>query len=752
MNTGKRQTAQEIKVHKLLKSLSNTPLYSAEKKYMLGKCAEWLCKALDAKVSFDDDFFSFLESMIGNLRPFILVLIEETEKRCKKNTALTAFKESCDYILDNDYNLRASLDNLANKYPFLKGIVEEIIRAICADLMRTAPADYGQFYRARQQLCQLFGISQEAGRICEFIYFLETFSDVERYFEDNLKVHRYDQQRLFAHILGLNPSQVRSTMKGLCSSGLIRVDHRYDLRLQEGIADFWGDKKVDLKTLFCRPLEGKAIPLENFALQKSTIEYVKTLLERTDDAPVHILLYGPSGTGKTSFARSLARECGLRAWSVTSRDTDKDDNRRASLTACLNMASKYPGAFVLVDEAERILDTARAVGIETKDKAWLNDFLEQRGRRIIWITNDIAHIDQAVRRRFSFSIYFERLGNRERRTIWRQILTQHRVKSRITEDTLEYFIREYPVAPAIMEKAVVQAKMRQVKIPQMSFDDHSFTKDVECFIQAYTTLRRNGAKPRIKPQAVSDFSLEGVCIEGSVHDLLASCRRVDNEIRAARVIEEINPGCATMLFYGPPGTGKTALARYIAKTLDRECIIKRASDLLSMWVGQTEQFIADAFRTAEREGAVLVFDEADSFIYSRDIAQQAWESTQVNEFLTALEECRCFCVCTTNRRENLDAAAMRRFAHKLPFGYAKPPQVKSLYMKLLQPLCNAALSKECERDLLRLECLTPGDFHAVRSQYRSSFGGDAPAHETLIDALKKEQTLKVEKREHRIGF
>jgi SpoVK/Ycf46/Vps4 family AAA+-type ATPase len=114
----------------------------------------------------------------------------------------------------------------------------------------------------------------------------------------------------------------------------------------------------------------------------------------------------------------------------------------------------------------------------------------------------------------------------------------------------------------------------------------------------------------------------------------------------------VRPGAGTMLFYGPPGTGKTALARYIAEVLERECIVKPVSELQSMWVGETEKNIARAFQQAEADGAVLVFDGADSFIYTRDTAQQSWETSQVNEFLTCLEECRGFCICTTNRREH----------------------------------------------------------------------------------------------------
>ena len=123
----------------------------------------------------------------------------------------------------------------------------------------------------------------------------------------------------------------------------------------------------------------------------------------------------------------------------------------------------------------------------------------------------------------------------------------------------------------------------------------------------------------------------------------------------------------------------------------------------------------------------------------------------VNEFLTALEECRTFCICTTNRREILDAAAMRRFSHKIAFGYAKPAQVRAMYASLLAPLCQGPLPAELEKEMLDCATLTPGDFHAVRSQYDNFFADEQVVdHKTLVAALRKEQKLKTEKR--RIGF
>ena len=64
---------------------------------------------------------------------------------------------------------------------------------------------------------------------------------------------------------------------------------------------------------------------------------------------------------------------------------------------------------------------------------------------------------------------------------------------------------------------------------------------------------------------------------------------------------------------------------------------KKCSDLLSMWVGGTEKNIAAAFEEGKENQAVLILDEADSFLQDRSNAVRSWEVTQVNEMLTQME-------------------------------------------------------------------------------------------------------------------
>ncbi|MDL2216472.1 AAA family ATPase [Desulfovibrio sp. OttesenSCG-928-M14] len=711
--------------------------------YAQAKTADWLLKSLEQAATWDSYLFECLQWIVGDLRRPLQAVQKEAKKITGKSGIVPARKAAKDALARPQDRLASEFEELYEEHPCLQGIITGIVERECLAVQKLCATPVAPYSSALSRLKQTFGLSKDCQRLCEFVFINQNFSAVEGYFEDRLEVQQYGNRRILAQMLDMKPVRLQICRSELLKCALLDADYSNRLRLKDSLLQFWETDVSGMKELFSRPLSGDALPLESFHVAQDDVAHVRKLMEQDSKKSVHILLYGPSGTGKSTFAYSLAQACGVKAWVVNSREDDGDGDRRASLTACMHVAAKHKGAFVLVDEAERLLDTDMYFGRQTKDKAWLNDFLERPGQRILWITNHVEHIDPAVRRRFSFSIHFDKLGIRERADIWRKVLAKNRIPKRISDEQINALAKNYQVEAAVIHSAVSQAK-------NIYKGKDKFVKALERVLASQITLQRNGRKQRIKPQAVSDFTLDGVCLEGSAADLVEKCRRVDDALRENTAVRN---GCAAMLFYGPPGTGKTALARYLAKELDRECMVKRASDLLSPFVGVAEQNVAKAFRMAERERAVLVIDEADTFLYSRDTAQRSWETSLVNEFLTALEECRGFCICTTNRRESLDAAAMRRFSHKVAFTYAGREQVLALYASLLTPICADSLPPQLERELSALNRLTPGDFHAVRSQYDPLFVDAAKvSHKIFIDALAKEQSLKVEQQTRRIGF
>jgi AAA+ superfamily predicted ATPase len=172
-----------------------------------------------------------------------------------------------------------------------------------------------------------------------------------------------------------------------------------------------------------------------------------------------------------------------------------------------------------------------------------------------------------------------------------------------------------------------------------------------------------------------------------------------------------------LLFYGPPGAGKTEMARHIGQRLAREIHFKRFSELQSKYVGEGERNIRHAFNRAQDQKTILVIDEVDSVLFSRSRARHSWEISFTNEFLTAMERFRGLLICTTNRIRDLDPAALRRFTHKVNFGYLCPNGNEIFFNKILAPLLRGSLTPALRQRLAAIKCLTPGDFKTVRDQY-----------------------------------
>jgi len=188
----------------------------------------------------------------------------------------------------------------------------------------------------------------------------------------------------------------------------------------------------------------------------------------------------------------------------------------------------------------------------------------------------------------------------------------------------------------------------------------------------------------------------------------------------------------SLCLFGPPGTGKSALVRLIAEELGLEVVQKRASDLISKWVGESDANIAQAFRQAEQDRHFLVFDEADSLLDDRSSASRGWEVSQVNEMLTWMERHPYPFACTTNLMERLDKAALRRFTFKIKLDYLTPAQIANAFDRFFR--------QSAPTETLQLANLAPGDFAVVQNRLR--FLTDAPTPTQISDMLRQEYAVK----------
>lgn len=467
-----------------------------------------------------------------------------------------------------------------------------------------------------------------------------------------------------------------------------------------------------------KPISDGKLSIKDFSYI-SDIPYISDIIKNgwNGEKGINILLYGVPGTGKTELCKALAKDLGAILYSTGSRTNIFDSKRSTGCDKVRDIelinesipVDKKP--LILVDEAEDIF--YRDDINDGISKANLNETLENTKYPVLWTTNN-AYIDPAFRRRFTYAICFDNIPRAKRKEIIEEICKKEDfiITNRVMNNMLDNNV-DFGTASTVIHTA---------KLNKGSEDE--ILKHLEQQVRLYLTTYHEAQN--------SNGNIFDPKLTNTDIDLINLCEKIKQTGRYN----------FTICSYGAPGTGKSAYAEYLAEQLNMPIIKKKASDLLSMWVGGTEQNIAKAFKEAKDSKAVLVFDEADSLLQDRRNAHASWEVTQVNEMLVQMENHPYPFICTTNLYDKLDQASLRRFTFKIGYKYMTDNQIKLALKHFFNIDTNV--------ENFHLSTCTAGDFMNIKNQV--DFLG-VKDYDTIIEMLRKEQENKNDdKPKTKIGF
>jgi len=508
----------------------------------------------------------------------------------------------------------------------------------------------------------------------------------------------------------------------------------------------------DLMAVFTRPARRSELAPDDFSFVAVDQQMMTSLLRNAvarKEPGVNVLLYGPPGTGKTELAKVAAQAAGLELYEVEHADRDGNSlsgrDRYRSLQISQVFLKGSTNVALLFDEVEDVFppistDAAQLIArMDTGDgaalsgsvsgKAWVNQILETNPVPVIWITNRIEQIDPAFRRRFQYHLELKSPPPGAREALVSRALAGVAVGDGFAAKLAE----RKGLTPAQIRTAVKFAKLA---------GDASAETGLETLIERQLVnadkALGNATAERGARRVVTHYDL------GLVN--------TESRFEVPKIVEALRrKSYGTLCFYGPPGTGKTALAEHIAKALDCPLMIRQASDIMSKYVGETEQNMAKMFEEAQTENAVLLLDEADSFLRNRRLAERNYEISEVNEMLQGMERFSGVFICTTNLFHELDEAALRRFTFKVQFKPLTAPQRERMFVAEALDGDASRMTAEQRNRLAQLTSLAPGDYASVKRQ--TDVLGEVFEPDEFLSQLEAEHRVKPEVRQQRgMGF
>ena len=378
-----------------------------------------------------------------------------------------------------------------------------------------------------------------------------------------------------------------------------------------------------------------------------------------------IQLSGDVGAEKVTIAAATCAVLGARLSLMYADAIPADPHAMASLARLWEREARLSGCVLLVDLGE--LELADA----TRNATVLR-FLELLHAPVILAGRERRRLP----RRAVLSYEVERPSSAEQADAWRAALGSHAAPLNGTIDRLVAQFR-------LGEQAITASALEAVRC----------SPDPALLPEAVWSACRMQARPRLEDLA------QRIAPHAGWDDLVlpegqrAILRDITAQVRQRATVYECwgfgRPGSRGLgisaLFAGASGTGKTTAAEVLATELQLDLYRIDLSAVVSKYIGETEKNLRRLFDAAEEGGAILLFDEADALFGKRSDVKDShdrYANIEVSYLLQRMESYRGLAILTSNLKNALDSAFLRRIRFVVQFPFPDPAQRAEIWRRV----------------------------------------------------------------------
>ena len=397
--------------------------------------------------------------------------------------------------------------------------------------------------------------------------------------------------------------------------------------------------------------------------QQVAREMADTWLESQQSAPI-IQLWGGQDIG-SEIATTACKTLGTALYRLRAMDIPGEIAEREALARLWEREAVLSRSILLLDCNQLLATTLKQTVIP---------FVESLQASLVIVgTEPVGLGDRAV-------LHLELPGANlsEQHQLWQQALQAHALEVNGHIDSL---VSQFRLSAANIQSVCAEVSRLPAKPPLTENPAENpaenlaeeLTERLWATCRLQTRPQLNDLAQRITPQATWSELVLPEREQQMLREIVAQVRQQAKVYDTWAFTTRGSHGLGiTVLFAGPSGTGKTLAAEVIAHELQLDLYRIDLSQVVNKYIGETEKNLRRVFDQAEAGGAILLFDEADALFGKRSDVKDArdrYANLEVSYLLQRMEAYRGLAILTTNLKQAIDTAFLRRlrFVVQFPF-------------------------------------------------------------------------------------